>query len=295
LSPKSGRPISLFCIFKSPYFGRKRWYGQKSRKTRSCTAEEIFLPAGDFFALRTANGPEGRATRRVGGSRRPQVKKRIGDRRGRVRFEIVGTLTGTLETLRRSAVRNLGSGGALVETSVPLSAGSQINGRLSFRGRTRDVRGLVRHITTLRDSEKELRYLVGIEWVDTRAEVNDLLSHAPLRPAQSTYRHSAERRVAGRFNAGGEAEIGEPTWSTVEVVDISTSGVLFVSPQPLDVGETGQLRMRLGERSFAAQVEVRRSDTRKTPHPNHRLGATFVSLDEVNRVNLEDFVGDARR
>jgi hypothetical protein len=81
----------------------------------------------------------------------------------------------------------------------------------------------------------------------------------------------------------------------VELIDISTSGVLFVAPQPLDVGETGQLRMRLGERSFAAQVEVRRSDTRKTPHPSHRLGATFVSLDEVNRLNLEDFVGDARR
>jgi hypothetical protein len=223
------------------------------------------------------------------------VKKRIGDRRGRVRFEIVGTLTGTLETLRRSAVRNFGAGGALVETSAPFSAGSQINGRLSFRGRNRDVRGLVRHITTLRDTEKELRYLVGIEWVAAGAEVNDLLSHAPLRPAPGTYRHGAERRAASRFNAAGEAEIGEPTWATVELIDISTSGVLFVSPQPLDVGDTGQLRMRLGDRSFTAQVEVRRSDPRRTPHPSHRLGATFVSLDEVNRLNLEDFVGDARR
>jgi hypothetical protein len=53
--------------------------------------------------------------------------------------------------------------------------------------------------------------------------------------------------------------------------------------------------MRLGERSFAARIEVRRNDTRKAPHPSYRLGATFVSLDEVNRVNLEDFVGDARR
>jgi hypothetical protein len=223
------------------------------------------------------------------------VKKRIGDRRGRGRFEIVGTLTGTLETLRRSAVRNLGSGGALVETSAPLAAGSRLNGRLSFRGRNRDVRGLVRHITTLRERENDLRYLVGIEWIDLGAEINDLVSAAPLKPVQNMHRHGTERRTSVRFNTGGEAEIGEPTWSTVELIDISTSGVLFVSPVPLDVGESGQLRMRLGERSFAAQIQVRRSDVRKIPHPAHRLGATFVGLDEVNRVNLEDFVGDARR
>ena len=223
------------------------------------------------------------------------MKKRIGDRRGRGRFEIVGTLTGTLETLRRSAVRNFGPGGALIETSVPFSAGSRINGRLSFRGRSHDVRGIVRHITTLRDSEQELRSLVGIEWLEMDAEVNDLMSLAPARPAPSPYRQGVERRASVRFNAGGEAEIGEPAWSTVELIDISTSGVLFVCPLPLDVGEMGQLRVRLGERSFAARVEVRRSDARNPPYSSHRLGAAFVALDEANRVNLEDFVGDARR
>jgi hypothetical protein len=190
-------------------------------------------------------------------------------------------------------VRNVSAGGAAVETTVPLQAGSRMNGRLSFRGHSREVRGIVRHVTTLRDDERELRYLVGIAWVDGGAEVNDLLSPVTPKAAQST-RHGTERRSNVRFSAGAEAEIGEPAWYTVEVLDISTSGVLFVAPLPLNAGETGELRMRLGERSFAAQIEVRRSDTRRT-HPGYRLGATFKSLDEANRLTLEDFVGDARR
>jgi hypothetical protein len=220
------------------------------------------------------------------------VKKYIGDRRGRARFEIVGTLTGTLETWRRLDIRNLGDGGALLDTTIPFAPGSRISGRLSLRGRGCEVRGEVRHITTL-VARADARYLVGVQW-EAPARVADLLTAEPMKPMQSAPRQGAERRAAVRFIAGTDAELGQPNWSTVELIDISTTGVLFSSPTALDVGERGELRVRLGEGSFAAQIEMRRSDLRKTPHTSYRVGAAFVSLDEGSRLHLEDFIGYAR-
>ena len=222
------------------------------------------------------------------------MKKRIGDRRRRARFEIVGTLTGTLETLRRFRVRNLGTGGALVDTATPLAPGSRLTGRLSFRGRGREVRGEVRHITTLPDRNEGMRYLVGVEW-DSSTRLDDLLQAEPLRLSPGSPRQGPERRASVRLTPGNDVEIGQPTWSTVELLDISTAGVLFSSPVAVEIGERGELRVRLGERSFAAQIEVRRSDERKAAQGAYRLGASFVSLDENSRLHLEDFIGDARR
>ena len=222
------------------------------------------------------------------------MKKRIGDRRGRGRFEIVGTLTGTLETLRRFGVRNVGAGGALFDTTVPFAPGSRITGRLTFRGHSREVRGKVRHVTTLPVRDPGMRYLVGVEW-EPSTRLDDLLSMEPPRSSPGGARQGPERRASVRVAAGDEAEIGQPNWSTVELIDISTTGVLFGCPVAVDIGEKGQLRVRLGERSFAAQIEVRRADSRKAAHGAYRLGAAFVSLDEGSRLHLEDFIGDARR
>ena len=228
------------------------------------------------------------------------MKKRIGDRRGRERFEIVGVLTGTLETWSRSLIRDVGAGGALIDSAIPLPQGSRISGRLSLMGQSRDVRAEVRHITTLPDRSDRsdrndgMRYWVGVEW-DPATRVADLLSVEQMRPVQSSVREGIERRATPRLTPGADAELEQSNWSTVELVDISTSGVLFGSPTRMDVGDKGKLLVRFGDRSFAAEVEVRRSDPRKTAHTTCRLGAQFVSLDEGSRLHLEDFIGDARQ
>jgi hypothetical protein len=112
---------------------------------------------------------------------------------------------------------------------------------------------------------------------------------------QTAVRQGTDRREAIRLIAGTDAELGQPNWSTVELIDISRTGVLFSTPTALDVGERGELRLRLEHGSFAAQIETRRSDLRKTPHTTYRVGAAFVSLDEGSRLHLEEFIGDARR
>jgi len=222
------------------------------------------------------------------------VKKRIGDRRARGRFEIVGTLTGTLETSRRFGVRNVSAGGALIDSGVPFTPGNRLSGRFSLHGHFREVRGEIRHISAVPERDGGVRYVVGVHW-EASTEIEELLSADALRPAQATFKGTERRRSTRLAPAVGEAQFGQPHWSTVELVDISTIGVLFVSPSALEVGERGELRVRLGERSFAAQVEVRRSDTRKGTSTSNRYGAAFVTLDESSRMNLEDFIGDARR
>lgn len=224
-------------------------------------------------------------TRRIGG-----------DRRVRGRFEIVGTLSGTLELVERLTLRNVGQGGALVESKVPLPVGSRITGRLSLDGQTREVKAEVRHLTAYRPrgGGGEERHLVGVEWVDIPAPI-DVLRRNASGSGKEQQSPVPDRRRAGRIAIRDGSEIQRPTWTTVELIDISTAGVLFVAPQEIAVGERGQLRMRFGEKGFVAEIEVRRSDRRGLTAHGCRIGAIFTALDDVQLATLDAFIGTARR
>ena len=221
------------------------------------------------------------------------MKERIrGDRRGRNRFEVVGTLPGTLETWHRHRVRNLGPGGALVESVAPLTPGTRVTGRLSLLGGQRDIKAEVRHI--LEDgSGVHRRFLVGLAWSDGTRPVDDALSFMPMGPRSVP--GELERRQSPRAAVADSTEVNRAEWSTVRVLDISISGVLFLAPQHMAVGQTGQLKLRLGENSFAGEIEVRRSDRHQIPSGGYRVAATFTSLADGSRASLEDFIGLAGR
>jgi hypothetical protein len=93
------------------------------------------------------------------------VKRRLGDRRMRPRFEIVGELWGTLETVLRLPLRNVGIGGALFESHVPLAAES-IH-RLTWKCEHREtaVQVRVRHVRPVESHDGERRYMIGIEFL----------------------------------------------------------------------------------------------------------------------------------
>jgi hypothetical protein len=219
------------------------------------------------------------------------VKKRIGDRRRGPRFEIVGALSGTLETWQRCRLVNLGAGGALIESPSPLLPGSRVNGRLAIAGQLRDVRAVVRRVD--HDGAQQ-RYQVGVEWGQPLAESDTLLMPDAGTQRREKPTNMVERRRTVRVTPPSQSEIQWPSWSTIELIDISTTGVLFTSPLPLDAGHKGQLRMRLGERSFNAEVEIRRGQSERTQQTVYRLGAAFTSVDETSRFTLDDFLGDQR-
>ena len=104
------------------------------------------------------------------------MKERIrGDRRTKNRFELVGSLPGTLETWHRHKVRNLSPGGALVESMVPLPAGSRLSGRLLFQGSQREVKAEVRHTEEDGGGRGTGRYLIGLAWADGMNPVDDVV------------------------------------------------------------------------------------------------------------------------
>jgi hypothetical protein len=220
------------------------------------------------------------------------VKERIrGDRRIKNRFELVGTLPATLETWHRHKVRNLSPGGALVESSVPLPPGSRLTGRLSFQGSHRDVKAEVRY-TQPEAGSGAAKYLIGLAWADGTAPMEDVLTAGTPPRTQPTEK---DRREWPRVLLADGTEMNRPDWSTVTVLDISVSGVLFLAPDRIAAGSKGQLRLRLGDNSFVGDIEIRRSDRHQTPSGGYRVGATFTSLAEGSRASLEEFIGTAGR
>lgn len=83
-----------------------------------------------------------------------------------------------------------------------------------------------------------------------------------------------------------------PVSATVQLLDISETGVLLSSMQPLDVGRRAQLRLRVGTEPLTVMVEVRR--LAPAPRPGYtspyRMGAEFVNLDEDSRRKIEAFL-----
>jgi len=93
------------------------------------------------------------------------VRRKIGDRRIRPRFDIVGDLWGSLETVIRLPLRNLSRGGALIHSHVPLP--SQSVHRLAFNSDGQDVTVPVRvsHVDPQVSADGERTYLIGVEFL----------------------------------------------------------------------------------------------------------------------------------
>jgi hypothetical protein len=163
-----------------------------------------------------------------------------------------------------------------------------------MNGQFLEIKAEVRHAGVRRARRDEDAHVIGIEWVDTAAAIADLLNGDGVKPTRENPRAGPERRRTPRVMPRDGAEINRPTWTTVELVDISTSGVLFFGREAMAVGQKGQLRMRLGDNGFASQIEVRRVDMHTTPSKGFRIGAVFSALDEASRQTLEQFIGTGR-
>ena len=92
------------------------------------------------------------------------MKRRIGDRRSKARFEIVGDLWGSLDAKATLTVRNLGSHGALLESPVALPPDSMHWVTAVIDGHAELLRVLVRY-SVRNESGSTPGYLTGVEFV----------------------------------------------------------------------------------------------------------------------------------
>ena len=96
------------------------------------------------------------------------MKRRTGDRRTRPRFEIVGELWGTLETVLRLPLQNVSRGGALIHSHVPLPSHSVH--RLAFQadGQSLSVPVRVSHVAPQVSADGEQTYLIGVQFLSVQ-------------------------------------------------------------------------------------------------------------------------------
>jgi hypothetical protein len=104
------------------------------------------------------------------------MQRRIGDRRGKPRFEIVGELWGTLETTTSLTVKNLGRGGALLVSPVPLAPDTVHWVTALADGHPHSVQLRVRHSTPTTGNGSGPRYLVGVEFLNVPPGVEELIA-----------------------------------------------------------------------------------------------------------------------
>jgi hypothetical protein len=99
------------------------------------------------------------------------MRGRMADRRVRPRFEIVGHLAGTMETVVGMPLRNVGHGGALAESGVPLPSDSEHHVTVTCEGVHMPTQVRVRHMEKTEDANGRLAYLIGLEFLTLGAEL----------------------------------------------------------------------------------------------------------------------------
>jgi len=93
------------------------------------------------------------------------MRRKLGDRRIRPRFDIVGDLFGTLETVLRLPLRNVGRRGALIHSHVPLPIDSVHSVTFQSDGQDASTEVRVVRVETEVSTDGERTYLIAVEFV----------------------------------------------------------------------------------------------------------------------------------
>ena len=103
------------------------------------------------------------------------MRRGMGDRRLRPRFDVVGQLAGTLDASILMGLRDVGRGGAQIESAVPLVSGSMHRATFSCQGIEAAVQIVVRHVKPIFSSSGEHRFLIGVEFISPSAAVLEII------------------------------------------------------------------------------------------------------------------------
>lgn len=222
-------------------------------------------------------------------------KRRLADRRSDVRFEFVGHLWGTLVTVESLPLRNIGRGGALVESRRRLLGAPVHNIHLIHDAGTTTIRAKVRHVTPIVSPSGVARYLIGLEFLDPEETALEQIDHlvaaaggsrTPSTESTDVPAGAGERRRFPRATVASAHELRLPCQMTVQLLDISAGGVALAAPQPVEPAARAQLQARMGAYSMLVDLEVLWVAPDREPgklERRYRLGARLVATDETKR------------
>jgi hypothetical protein len=101
--------------------------------------------------------------------------KPLGDRRSRIRLEVVGLLWGTLEVTTAARIVNISTTGALVASVVPAAVDSTQKMKLTIGGHDIRVEARVRHLQHVDTDEHGPQYRIGLEFLRVPTALQDAL------------------------------------------------------------------------------------------------------------------------
>jgi hypothetical protein len=102
----------------------------------------------------------------------------LGDRRGAVRLEIVGSLWGTLQLVEVAHVVNISQGGALIMSAVAMSVDAAAPVRVNVGGHEVTLEARVRHLRHVPAvATQPEHYLIGLEFSSVPAAVAQALEN----------------------------------------------------------------------------------------------------------------------
>jgi len=93
----------------------------------------------------------------------------LGDRRRRIRLEVVGSLWGTLEVDRQTTLMNISRTGALILSPVPASVDTTQTVKLTIEGHEVKLAARVRHLHRVSESSSAPQYRIGLEFLEAPA------------------------------------------------------------------------------------------------------------------------------
>jgi c-di-GMP-binding flagellar brake protein YcgR len=112
--------------------------------------------------------------------------KPLGDRRTRVRFEVVGSFWGTVDVGEPARLVNISRTGALVASRSAVAADSTQTLRLTLQGHELPVDTKVRYLRHVPPAEgKPEHYLIGLEFVSVPPSLLETIEQIVNRSASS--------------------------------------------------------------------------------------------------------------
>jgi hypothetical protein len=95
------------------------------------------------------------------------LKARLGDRREHLRFEVAGQFWASVDFGEDAVLRNIATGGVLVETSLACLSKATRAAQIAFDAPGPHLNVIVRHVSPVTGSpDGAPRYLVGFEFVN---------------------------------------------------------------------------------------------------------------------------------
>jgi hypothetical protein len=108
--------------------------------------------------------------------------KPFGDRRGQVRFDVVGALWGLLELTETARICNVSNTGALIDSPLPAALDSTQTVRVIVEGQTVALDARVRHIRRVGIESGTPRYLIGLEFMSPPESVVQSIEQLATNP-----------------------------------------------------------------------------------------------------------------